>query len=112
MAGVFHCGDCAGGPRPLGIFEVTREGSIADPVLSQPGGTLLVSAVAHLFLLAAHIRISLYCNSWQGGEKNHGTRLHHDDRKATQPLDERRCSTSGNRPGPRRAVSREPLSTN
>ena len=58
MAGVFHRGDCADGPRPVGIVALAGEGSIAVADLSEPGCTLHLPAVAYLFLLAARKRIS------------------------------------------------------
>jgi hypothetical protein len=58
MAGVLPCRDRADGPRSVDIVAVTREASTTNPGLSELGCTLHFSVVAHLFLLAARIKIS------------------------------------------------------
>ncbi len=55
MAGVFHRGDCADGPRPVGIVADAGETSITVAGLPEPGSTLHLPAVASLFLLEALI---------------------------------------------------------
>jgi hypothetical protein len=55
VAGVFHRGDCADGPRPVGLVALAGEGSITDADLPELGCTLHVRALAHFFLLATLI---------------------------------------------------------
>src|SRR5256884_1532086 len=49
--GVFPCVDCADSPRPVGIVALAGESSITVAGLPEPGCTLHLPAVAHLFLL-------------------------------------------------------------
>ena len=82
MAGVFHRGDCADGPRPAGIVALAGEGSIAVAGLPERGCTLHLPAVAHLFLLGTSIEFL----TWQflaTRRKDHGTRFRRDNYKAT-----------------------------
>jgi hypothetical protein len=82
MAGVFPCVDCADGPRPVGIVAVAGEGSIAVAGLPEPSGTLHLPAVAHLFLLTTLIEFLILQFS-AARRKDHGTRFHRDNHKAT-----------------------------
>jgi len=82
MAGVFHCGDCVDGPRPVGIVALEGESSITVAGLPEPGCTLHLPAVAHLFLLTTLIEFLILQFS-AARRKDHGTRIHRDNHKAT-----------------------------
>ena len=72
MDGVFHCGDCVDGPRPVGIDAIAGEGSITDAGVPEPGCTLHLRAVAPLFLLATPIEF-LASQFLAARGKDHGT---------------------------------------
>jgi hypothetical protein len=82
MDGVFHCGDCADGPRPIGIVAVAGEGSITDVGVPELRCTLHLPAVAHLFLLATPIEFPT-SQFLAARRKDHGTRFHRDNHQAT-----------------------------
>jgi hypothetical protein len=81
MAGVFHCGDCADGPRPVGIVALAGESSIAIAGLPEPGCTLHFPAMAPLFLLATSIDFPAL-QFLAARNKDHGTRFYRDNHKA------------------------------
>ena len=82
MAGVFHCCDCVDGPRQVGIVALAGESSITVAGLPEPGCTLDLRTVAHLFLLATVIEFLILQFS-AARRKDHGTRFCHDNHKAT-----------------------------
>ena len=82
MAGVSPCGDCADGPRPVGIVALAGKSSITVAGLPESGLTLHLPAVAHLFLLTSFIEFLILQFS-EARRKNHGTRFRHDNHKAT-----------------------------
>ena len=82
MAGVFHCGDCADGPRTVGIVALAGETSITVAGLPEPGCALHFPAVAHLFLLTTLMEFLIPQFS-AARRKEHGTRFHRDIHKAT-----------------------------
>lgn len=82
MASVLHCGDCADGPRPVGIVAVAGEGTITDADVPEPGCTLHLRVVAPLFLLTTPIEFLILQFS-AARHKDHGTRFHRDNHQAT-----------------------------
>ncbi len=82
MAGVFRRGDCADDPRPVGIVALAGETSITVDGLPEPGCTLHLPVVAHLFLLATLIEFLILQFS-AARRKDHGTRFQRDNHKAT-----------------------------
>ena len=110
MAGVFHCGDCADGPRPVGIVALPGESSITVAGLPEPGCTLHLLAVARLFLLATLIGFPTKFIAARRKD------MELDSTATTTKQLSRWVSIgillSGNRPGPRRPVPRQSLSAN